>query len=197
MADSGGVRLTTLLAGGLGACITLSGCGGGDGAGVTRDAKAKTLSARYLVISGPGGRELFVSPKLTVIKRHGRVLAWTTAREEFTLRGGKRCYERHTEFNRDDVRQQRDNAWPPKAVALDLEERDGVRVLSGRQKNTDSADIEFELFLNDAGRLTMLRQRSAEFGVVPAGRWYASRYRYPTAVQFARLAGAVPWPRCA
>jgi hypothetical protein len=189
------VRFTTSLAGGIVASVAVVGCGGGAGGDVARDAKAKTLSARFLVMSG-GGRELLLSPRLTVIKGHGRVLAWTTPSEEFALRRRKGCYERYTEFNREDVRQQRDAAWPSNTADFDLEERDGVRVLTGREEHTDFADTEFEVFLDDAGRVAMVRERSAEFGVVPSGRWRTSRYRYPTASQFARLAGAAPRTRC-
>jgi hypothetical protein len=84
----------------------------------------------------------------------------------------------------------------PSNVAVLDEARDGGRVLAGRDDHTDFADTEFEVFLDHAGRVTVVRQRSAEFGVLPAGRWQTSRYRYPTAAQFARLAGAAPRPRC-
>ena len=182
---------------GLVVSLASSGCGGrGDGLDAAADAKAKALSARYLILLQAGGAEHYFSPKLTVIKRRGRVVAWTTASEEFSLRSGKGCYERHTDFNRDDARQERQAAWPSKVPYFKPEERDGVLVLSGREKHSDFADTEYELYLDAAGQLTMLRQRSAEFGVILAGRWATTRYRYPTATEFARLAGAVPQPRC-
>ena len=60
----------------------------------------------------------------------------------------------------------------------------------------DFADTEFEVSLDEGGRAIMARQRGARFGVIPPGRWETSRYRYPTAAQFARLAGGRPRPRC-
>jgi hypothetical protein len=76
------------------------------------------------------------------------------------------------------------------------ETHDGVLVLSGREKHDEGADTEYELYLDASGRLAMLRQRSAEFGVLPASRWATTRYRYPTATEFTRLAGSAPRPRC-
>jgi hypothetical protein len=101
-----------------------------------------------------------------------------------------------TDFKRDDARQERQAAWLSKVPYFKPEVRDGVLVLSGRETHSDFADTEYEVSLDAAGQLTMLRQRSAEFGVIPAGRWATTRYRYPTATEFARLAGTVPQPPC-
>lgn len=180
-------------------CIALGGCGSdvGEGADTADDAKAKVLSVRYLIVTGPNGGATYFSPKLKVIKRHGRVLAWTARNEEFTLRTGRRCYERHTEFNRDDTRQARRSAWPWDTDDIHVARRDGVRVLSGREVHTDFADTEFEVRLDDAGRITSTRYRSAENGAVSASRWTTTRYRYPTKTEFAQLVGTTrPRPLC-
>ena len=107
--------------------------------------------------------------------------------------------QRSTEFNRDDVRQIRETVAPPHLSKLRVAARNGRRVLSGRleqPKPSDTADSEFELRLDGSGRLAVLRQRSARFGVIPAGRWYTATYSYSTATQFARAVGRAPRPRC-
>jgi hypothetical protein len=111
------------------------------------------------------------------------VIAWTRTADELTWRASRRCYARHTGFNRDDVRQERAGVVPPGLVA-------------GRQQHDDSPDIEYESTLDADGRFATVRWRAAEFGVQPAGRWYTSTYRYPSARQFAGLAGPTPGPRC-
>ncbi len=166
------------------------------GGAALRAAREKSVGARYLVVSEGGGRQTLFSPRLTVIRRHGRVISWATAAEEFGLRKGERCYVRSTDFNRDDLRQLREGAWPARFPDPDVEMRDGGRVLVGRERHTDFADTEFEVFLDDAGRATSARHRSAKFGVIPPGRWQTLGYRYPSAAQFARLAGGRPRPRC-
>jgi hypothetical protein len=192
-----GMKHSAALTAGLATCVGLSACGAGDGDGTLRQAADKTRSAPYLVVAHPEGQTLFISPTLTVIKRHGRVVAWTAADHEFTWRATKRCYDRSTTFNRDDVRDVHRAVVPEDLRAVHTEERNGVRVLTGRQDNsTDSADVEFELRLDSLGRVTMLRQRTATFGAIPAGRWHSARYRYPSARQFARAAGPAPTPRC-
>lgn len=57
--------------------VVVVGCGGTDAENALKQAREKTLSAPRIVVSQPGGRELFLSPELTVIKKRGRVLAWT------------------------------------------------------------------------------------------------------------------------
>lgn len=188
-------RSRLLLTASLVVAIAVGGCGGSAGDAL-EEARAKTLSARHLVVSQSGGRVLYFSPGLTVIKKRGRVLAWTTADEEFTRKANKRCYQRHTDFTRDDVRDQRRAVAPPDVPGVDLEEDNGVRVLAGREKHMDYADTEFEARLDDEGRLAEARYRSARFGVLPASRWATAVYRYPTAEQFRRMAGPPPRPRC-
>jgi hypothetical protein len=53
-----------------------------------------------------------LSRKLTVINGRVRVIAWTASTEEFTWRAKNHCYERSTDFNRDDLRQQREALVP-------------------------------------------------------------------------------------
>jgi hypothetical protein len=193
------MRSRGVLAAGLAACLGFPACGASDGDDPLRQATDKTLSAPYLVVSQVGGRELFLSRKQTVIKGRVRVIAWTASTEEFTWRAKKHCYERSTDFNRDDLRQQREALVPRHLSGLRVEERKGVRVLSGREEQpqpSDTADTEFELRLDGSGRLAVVRWRSARFGVLPAGRWYSATYRYPTAAQFAGAAGPAPRPRC-
>jgi hypothetical protein len=173
----GGAVLVAGLAAGAG--LVACGCGGADES--LRDAIARTRSAPYLVVSSSGGRRLLLSAKLNVIERHGRVLAWTRSAHELTWRENKHCYDRHTDFNRDDVRQERE------AV---------TDVVAGREEDDEGHDVEYESTLDSSGRLATVRWRAAEFGGQPAGRWYTARYRYPSAGQFASLAGPAPGPRC-
>jgi hypothetical protein len=175
----GGAVLVAGLAAGAG--LVACGCGGADES--VRQAASKTRSARYLVVSQPGGRRLLISPDLLVIERHGRVVAWTRTADELTWRDNKHCYDRHTEFNRDDVRQMRAAVVPQDLAA-------------GREEHDEGPDVEYESTLDSSGRLATVRWRAAEFGGQPAGRWYTARYRYPSAAQFASLAGPAPGPRC-
>jgi hypothetical protein len=83
-----------------------------------RQAVAKTRATRYLVLSQGdaagdlSGGELLISPHLLVIKSRGRIVAWTTRTYEWTWRPSSHCYERHTDFNRDDARQERAGVLP-------------------------------------------------------------------------------------
>ena len=95
---------------------TLAACGNATDNGPAaayRQAVAKTRAAHFLVLSqgdavrDRSGGELFVSPHLLVIKSRGRIVAWTARTYEWTWRPSSHCYERHTDFNRDDVRQER------------------------------------------------------------------------------------------
>ncbi len=176
--------------------VVVAGCGGTDADKALERAREKTLSAPRMIVTHSGGRDLYLSPKLTVIKNRGRVLAWTATDEEFTLRRSEDCYERHTQFNRDDVPDQREAVAPPDVRGVEWEEHNGRRVLSARESHTDYADTEYEWHLDRVGRLASARVRSAQFGLVPAGRWRTSKYRYPTAEQFPRMAGPAPKPRC-
>jgi hypothetical protein len=184
------------------AAVAIAGCGGGDGAGVLRGAAVETRAEPYVVISQgaaaerPGG-QLLVSRGLLVIRARQHVVAWTARAYELTWRASRRCYERHTDFNRDDVRQERQGLLPANASSLHVHRRDGATVVSGKvDESTDSPATEFELTLDGQGRADTLRERSARFGAVPASRWRTVAYRYPTAAEFAKLAGPPPGPRC-
>jgi hypothetical protein len=178
------------------AVIALPACGKGEGDAALRRARQAWRSAPYLVVSVAGESEELFSSKLTVLKRRGRVTSWATAAEEFQWQARRRCYERRTEFNRDDERRESLAIPPPAASGVKLDVRGGVRVLSGRAKATEGADTEFEVRLDGAGRPTRLRARYAKWGVFPATRWGSLEYRYPVAANFARLAGSPPKPRC-
>ncbi len=132
----------------------ISACGGGDDDAL-RQAVSKTRAARYLVVSQPGGRRLLISPDLLVLERHGRVIAWTRTADELTWRANRRCYARHTDFNRDDVRQERAGVVPPGLAA-------------GRQEHDESPDIEYESTLDAHARIATVRWRAAELGAQPA-----------------------------
>ena len=188
--------MRTALVAGLAAWPAVSGCGGPSADDALDEARAKTLAARHLIVSQPAGRELLFAPRLTVIRQRGRVVAWVEADEELTLNAGKRCYDRHTEFNRDDIADQREGVMPPDVGDVEWVQRDGARVLSGRERHMDYADTEFEARLDGEGRLATTRSRAAEFGVLPAGRWRTTEYRYPSATEFARLVGRPPEPLC-
>lgn len=198
MADSPDVRVLTVACAGLLAAFPLEACGDdGHGNDLARAPREKTLSAPYLVVSRGGGREILHSPTLTVIRRRGRVVVWASPAEELSLRRGRRCYDRTTDFNHDDLRQLREAAWPAQSLDdLQVEARGRGQVLTGRERHMDFADTEHELFVDEHGRMSMARQRSARFGVIPPGRWKTVRYRYPSAAQFARLTGRTPRPRC-
>jgi hypothetical protein len=186
----------------LAAVVTLVGCGGGNGAAALRRAAVKTRAAPYVVISQGAaserlGGQLLVSHRLLVIRSRQHVVAWTVRAYELTWRPSKRCYEHHTDFNRDDVRQERQGLLPSHASSVQANQRDGATVVSGRvDESTDSPATEFELTLDRHGRASTLRERSARFGAVPAGKWRTVAYRYPTPAEFARLAGPPPHPRC-
>jgi hypothetical protein len=79
----------------------------------------------------------------------------------------------------------------------DESQRDAVTdVVAGREEHDEGPDIEYEATLDGRGRLATVQWRAAEFGGQPAGRWFTARYRYPSAAQFASLAGPAPGPRC-
>lgn len=178
------------------AVVSACGSGGQPGAdAVLRTATHKTLSAPYLVVSSGRGRQLLFSPNVTAIKRGGQLAAWTTTTEELTWDRHGRCFARTTEFNRADAPDERRAVAPTKAGNAHLEQRDGTRVVTARETHSDFADTEFESHLDPSGRLAIVRQRSARFGAIPAGRWETARYVYPTAAEFARLVG-LPKPRC-
>ena len=160
------------------------------------EAAEKTRSAPRVIASSPGGEQLLLSRDLTVIKRSDRVIAWTATDEEFTWRRGARCYERHTEWNRDDARQLRDALVPTELRNVGVSERDDAKVISGRAVHQDHADTEYRLTLDDSGRVVEKRSRAAVFGVRPASRWRTQTYRYPDPAEFARSAGPAPTPRC-
>jgi hypothetical protein len=163
-----------------GAALGACGCGADD---AVRKAMAKTRSARYLVVSQPGGGRLLISPQLLVIERRGRVVAWARTAYELTWRARKHCYERVTDFNRDDVRQVRASVVPAALAA-------------GREQDDEGRGTEYDSTLDDQGRIATVRWRAASFGGEPAGRWYTAKYRYPSASRFASLAGPTPGPRC-
>jgi hypothetical protein len=166
---------------GLAAGAALVACGCGDDASV-RKAMARTRSAAYLVVSQPGGGRLLISPQLLVIERRGRVVAWTRTAYELTWRAKKHCYDRVTDFNHDDLRQVRASVVPAALAA-------------GREDDGEGRGTEYDSTLDDKGRIATVRWRAASFGGEPPGRWYAARYRYPSAAQFASLAGPAPGPR--
>lgn len=176
--------------------LALTGCGGRSADDALGEARAKTLAARHLVTTYPGGRQLLFGPELTVIRRRGRVLAWVQTDEELTRNTTKPCYDRHTEFDRDDLADQREGVMPPDVDGVEWTKRGGIRLLSGRERHMDFADTEFEARVDAVGRLATARFRAAEFGVLPAGRWTITRYRYPSAEEFARFAGRPPEPLC-
>jgi hypothetical protein len=184
------------------AAVALVGCGGGDGKDALRRVAAQTRAEPYVVISQGAatdlaGGQLLISPGLLVIRSRRHVVAWTARAYELTWLASKQCYERHTDFNREDVRQEREGVVPSDATSLDLHRRHGATVVSGKvEESTDSPATEFELTLDSRGRASALRERSARFGAVPAGNWRRVAYRYPTAAEFARLAGPPPGPRC-
>lgn len=193
-----GPLVWTLLA----AAVALVGCGGVDGKGALRRAAATTRAEPYVVSSQGAAADqdrgqLLISRGLLVIRSRRHVVAWTARAYELTWRASEQCYERHTDFYRDDVRQEREGVVPADATSLAVHRRDGATVISGKvDESTDSPATEFELTLDSHGRASALRERSARFGAVPAGTWRTVAYRYPTAAEFARLAGLPPGPRC-
>ncbi len=175
--------------------VTLVGCGSNDADRALQAARDKALHADYLVVSDGRGRSLF-SSQLTVIERGGRTLAWTLPREEFTLRTHRRCYERHTEFNRADIADARAALAPPQLHGASIRTDGSKRVLAVRESHDDFADSEYEVVVDASGRPLLERVRSAKNGVVPATAWRERRYAFVDRATFERLAGAPPQPRC-
>jgi hypothetical protein len=124
------VLSSAFLTSGLAVAVVFVRSGASDGTEALRLATQKTLSAPYVVVSHADGRRFLRSRRLTVIKSRVRVIAWTTATEEFTWRATKRCYRRSTRFNREDVRQAHAAIAPRHLSAVRLEQRNGVTVLS-------------------------------------------------------------------
>lgn len=164
--------------------------------GALGEAVEKTRSAPRVIASTPGGKQLLLSRELTVIKRNNRVIAWTATDEEFTWRRRARCYDRHTEWNRDDARELRDALVPTELRNVEVSERNDAKVISGRAVHEDHADSEYRLTLDDSGRVVNMRSRAVAFGARPASRWHTQTYRYTNRAEFARSAGAAPTPRC-
>ncbi|HEV7806549.1 MAG TPA: hypothetical protein VGO80_12065 [Solirubrobacteraceae bacterium] len=111
------------------------------------------MHADYLIVSEGRDRSLF-SKRLTVIERDGRVMAWTRPHEEFTLRTHRRCYERHTDYNRADVADARSAAAPPELRGGSIRSVGKRRVVAGREPHDDFADSDYEIVIDAAGRLT-------------------------------------------
>ena len=181
-------------------CIALAGCGDSGSGDALRDARERTLSAPYLTVTSDGGRRvLLLSRGLTVIKSRRRVLTWVTPAFEWSWWDTRRCYERHTEFERDDVLEQREGVVPRELGDVRVEASDGGRLISGRARlpqPSDTADTEFRMRIDGTERVVEVRRRSARFGVIPPGRWYTTVLRYPSAAEFAEQAGRPPRPRC-
>jgi len=177
--------------------IAFTANGGDEGAAALERARSAVLDAPYLQVGQTGGRRrLLLSARSIVIAQNGRVLAWRSGDEEFTLRSSGRCYERYTDFNRGDIVGQRRGVAPPLVADVSLRERNGREVVSGRERHMDFADTEFEVFLDRSGRPERMRQRSARNGVVAPSRWNTTTYRYLSRSRFRRLTGEAPTPRC-
>ena len=175
--------------------VLLAACGSGDADGALSSARAAASHADYLVVSDGRGL-LLLSKQLTVIERNGRVVAWTQPREEYTLRTHRRCYERHTDYNRADVADTREAALPPELRGGSLRTEGSRRVVAVRERHDDFADTEYEVVIDAAGRPVFQRTRSAKNGAVPASAWSARRYDFVSRVRFELLAGRRPQPRC-
>jgi hypothetical protein len=160
------------------------------------DAAQAFERAPYRIASGPDARQLLVSPDTVAIKHRGRTVVWVRNGVSYTWRSRQRCYDASTEFNRADIREQREAPWPDDVTDVQVVRRSGERVVTGRERHTDSADTELELTLDDAGRPRLLRVRSARWGVVPAGRWFETAYAYPGPERWRRSAGGEPRPIC-
>jgi hypothetical protein len=189
------VRVPKLLLLGVAASLAFAAYASSDGDAVD-EAAEKTRSAPRIIVSTGGNKQLLLSRDLTVIKRGDRVIAWTATDEEFTWRRRQRCYERHTEWNRDDARQLGEALVPTDLSDIDVSERNGARVISGRAVHQDHADTEYRLTLDESGRVVKTESRAAAFGALAASRWHSRTYRYPDAAEFAEAAGTAPAPRC-
>lgn len=189
------VRVSTVILVGVAASLTVAAYGLVDG-GALDEAAEKTRSEPRIIVSTPGGEQLLLSRDLTVIKQSNRVIAWTATDEEFTWQRGGRCYDRHTEWNRDDARQLREALVPTGLSNVKVSERNATQVISGRAIHQDHADTEYRLTLDDPGRVVKKSSRAATFGARPASRWHTQTFRYPDPAEFARFAGTAPAPRC-
>lgn len=179
------------------ALLVLPATAGGDPTDVVRRAVARTLAAPYIAVEQRGQPQRLYSRTLMVWRRGGQVVLWTKAREEIRWNRKGRCYGRRTDFNRDDTRQMHGAIAPRHLRDIRSATRHGVPVYRARtEDSTDSADSEYVLQLDAHGRIAALWKRSARFGVIPPSDWRTGRLRYPSAAEFARLAGPRPTPRC-
>lgn len=189
------MRVSTVILVGVATSLTVAAYASVDG-GALDEAAQKTRSAPSVIVSTPGGEQLMLSRELTVIKRSNRVIAWTATDEEFTWQRGARCYDRHTDWNRDDARQLREALVPTELSNVKVSDRNDTQVISGRAIHQDHADTEYRLTLDNSGRVVKKSTRAATFGARPASRWNTQPFRYPSPAEFARSAGAAPAPRC-
>jgi hypothetical protein len=171
-------------------------CGGSgyersEGLRALRQAHLKARSARYVVVQGHGLR-LELTPRLTVMSRHGRILNWETADVEYTPRRGRDCYERHTEFLHADTLEVRRNIVAPKVDEARVDRLNGHTVIRWHiRRAVDAAPREGEVYLDRKGRPALSRERILRWGAIPPSRWSVARFRYP-----ARLDVPPPRPRC-
>jgi hypothetical protein len=80
----------------LGLCVlsvAVPGCAGSDANTAQPDAselleraRAKARGAPYLVVDGPQTQRLELTPRVTVISQHGRVMLWSRRDVEYALR---------------------------------------------------------------------------------------------------------------
>src|SRR5690348_14685468 len=70
-------------------------------------ARQRTLATPYIEVLQTGQATRVYSPVLSGRRRGKRVLLWATGREELTWQPSRRCYRRSTDFNRQDVRDER------------------------------------------------------------------------------------------
>jgi hypothetical protein len=191
------VRLSLLS---LGLVLAVGGCGGWDDSNTKSEglealeaARAKARAARYLVVLDDGGQRLRFVPGLTEISKDGRVLLWARRDVEYTLRNDRRCYQRHTEFERADLVEVRRDLVVPQADDAELAEAGGRALIRWRYRPSEDGHWrEGRLYLDRSRHPVLSRERESTFGGQPPGRWLERRYRYPSELELDRP----PGPRC-
>jgi hypothetical protein len=194
------------LVGALGGCdLPLGSNEESQGLGALQAARETADGARYLVAldtaccDRDGNRlrqRLQFAPGLTRISQNGRVRLWERRDVSYTLREGRRCYERHTEFERADTLEVRSGIVMPRFVIheAELDDSDGDVLIRYRGPVSErGARVEGRLYLDRAGRPVRRRERIAWAATGrPYGSWYGRRYRYPAKLDL----GPPPGPLC-
>jgi hypothetical protein len=195
----------------LGLVVAVGGCDlpvgsddGSDALEALQAARREGRAARYLVVQDSGGvdsagrrlrQRISFAPGLTVISRNRRVVLWERRDVSYLWRSGRRCYDRHTEFEHGDLIEMRRDIVVAAALVdeAELVDSDHRTVVRWRGPIAERGyRVEGRLYLDRVGRPVLKRERTAWAGGRPYGPRYERRYRYPARLDL----GRPPGPRC-